>query len=483
MPPCSAPGSSASPTPMHAGLQHQPDRLAHRHEVALHVGMGDRQRAAALQLALEQRHDRAGGAQHVAEPHGDAAHAVAGGARPKYPVPGNTFPPAASTRPSRWWGSPPCRWRSAPSPAHRPRARRRPRGGCRRRWSAAPPAGWTRRSARASARRRGTPVRGGTSRTPRGRGPRRGCRRSAPGGAPAGGSRPARCRSATARIRRCRAGSASPGRTPRPGGRVREPIVPPAPVTMTRRPWISRAMPSRSSGTCGAVQQVVDHHRAQLQPRGGRAGGAERGGARRAAQRQAEAVGLVDQARQRRPAQVGRGDDDGGGQPVLGGQAVEHGRHVVDAAQDGLALDAPAALAGADGDQAGDREALAAVLGEGAQQQVQVLRRADQQQGRRRRAPRARARGGGAGAGDTARGACRAGPAASAHGPPGRRGWAGRCRSAPAGRRTAPRRAPRRRRRRAGPTGRGSASIAATGATARRPAAARRRRRGWPRAG
>ena len=30
-----------------------------------------------------------------------------------------------------------------------------------------------------------------------------------------------------------------------------EPMVPPAPVTITRRPWISRAIPSRSSGTCG----------------------------------------------------------------------------------------------------------------------------------------------------------------------------------------------------------------------------------------
>ena len=30
-----------------------------------------------------------------------------------------------------------------------------------------------------------------------------------------------------------------------------EPMVPPAPVTITRRPWMSRAIPSRSSGTCG----------------------------------------------------------------------------------------------------------------------------------------------------------------------------------------------------------------------------------------
>ena len=135
----------------------------------------------------------------------------------------------------------------------------------------------------------------------------------------------------------------------------------------------------------GAVEQIVDHHRAQFQPapRAGvaGAGGAKRGGARHAAQRKAEAVGLVDQARQRRPAKVGRGDDDGGGQPVLRGEAVEHCRHVVDAAQDGVALDPPATLAGADGEQAGDLEALPAILRQRAQQQVQVFHRANQQQG------------------------------------------------------------------------------------------------------
>ena len=81
MPPSSPDGSAASPDADHARLQHQPDRLAHRHEVALHVGMRDRQRAAARELALEQRHHGAGAAQHVAEAHGDAAHAAA--ARPR----------------------------------------------------------------------------------------------------------------------------------------------------------------------------------------------------------------------------------------------------------------------------------------------------------------------------------------------------------------------------------------------------------------
>ena len=65
----------------HARLQHETDRLAHCHEVSLHVRMGDRQRAATFQLALEQRDDRTGAAQHVAEPHGDAAHAASACAR------------------------------------------------------------------------------------------------------------------------------------------------------------------------------------------------------------------------------------------------------------------------------------------------------------------------------------------------------------------------------------------------------------------
>ena len=95
------------------------------------------------------------------------------------PAPGSTSRPAASSRPSRWSGSPPCRWRSAPSPARRRRAPHRRHGGCRRHWSAPPPAGWPRPSARASARRRGTPAPAATARTRRGSAPRRGCRPAA----------------------------------------------------------------------------------------------------------------------------------------------------------------------------------------------------------------------------------------------------------------------------------------------------------------
>ncbi len=76
MPPSSPDGSASVAGADHAGLQHQAHRLAHRHEVALHVGMRDGQRAAARELALEQRHHRAGAAEHVAEAHGDAAHAA-----------------------------------------------------------------------------------------------------------------------------------------------------------------------------------------------------------------------------------------------------------------------------------------------------------------------------------------------------------------------------------------------------------------------
>ena len=58
-------------------LQHQLDGLAHRHEEAVGLGIGDRQGAAAGELAREQRDDRPGRAEHIAEPHGDIAGALA----------------------------------------------------------------------------------------------------------------------------------------------------------------------------------------------------------------------------------------------------------------------------------------------------------------------------------------------------------------------------------------------------------------------
>ncbi len=67
--------------PHRAGLEHQPRRLRHRHEVAPRLRVRDRERPAALELALEQRDHRALAAQHVAEAHRDEAGAAAVGAR------------------------------------------------------------------------------------------------------------------------------------------------------------------------------------------------------------------------------------------------------------------------------------------------------------------------------------------------------------------------------------------------------------------
>src|SRR5215207_47236 len=49
---------------------HELDRLGDRHEVARHLAVRDRERAAGGDLAPEDRHDRARGAEHVAEAHG-----------------------------------------------------------------------------------------------------------------------------------------------------------------------------------------------------------------------------------------------------------------------------------------------------------------------------------------------------------------------------------------------------------------------------
>ena len=54
-------------------LQHKLHRLLYRHEETLDVGMGDRQRAALLELTAEQRHDGAARSEHVAEPDGHEA--------------------------------------------------------------------------------------------------------------------------------------------------------------------------------------------------------------------------------------------------------------------------------------------------------------------------------------------------------------------------------------------------------------------------
>ena len=54
-----------------ARLQHQLHRLRDGHEIAAHLGMGDRDRPAALDLPEERRHHAAPAAEHVAEAHRD----------------------------------------------------------------------------------------------------------------------------------------------------------------------------------------------------------------------------------------------------------------------------------------------------------------------------------------------------------------------------------------------------------------------------
>src|ERR1700722_2900118 len=52
---------------MGGGRNDEIDRLAHRHEITHHLRMGDGDRAAALDLRLELRHDRADRTEHIAE--------------------------------------------------------------------------------------------------------------------------------------------------------------------------------------------------------------------------------------------------------------------------------------------------------------------------------------------------------------------------------------------------------------------------------
>ena len=59
------------------GLQYQLDRLAHGHKKAGDLGVGHGQRPPGGELALEQRHDRPGRAQYVAETNRHIARSVA----------------------------------------------------------------------------------------------------------------------------------------------------------------------------------------------------------------------------------------------------------------------------------------------------------------------------------------------------------------------------------------------------------------------
>ncbi len=79
-----------------AGSDHQLHRLGDRHEVARHLRVGDGDRAAALDLAAEDRHDAAGGGEDVAEAdRGEARLRVLRRRRPR-----RSTRPSPSRRPS-----------------------------------------------------------------------------------------------------------------------------------------------------------------------------------------------------------------------------------------------------------------------------------------------------------------------------------------------------------------------------------------------
>src|SRR5437588_8832932 len=59
------------------GLDHERHRFADGHHVARHLGVGDGDRAAQLDLALERGHHAAAAADHVAKPHRPARHLAA----------------------------------------------------------------------------------------------------------------------------------------------------------------------------------------------------------------------------------------------------------------------------------------------------------------------------------------------------------------------------------------------------------------------
>ncbi len=280
----------------HARLQHQPDRLAHRHEIALHVRMRHRQRPAALELAAEQRHHRAGAAEHVAEPHGHAAHAAAAARRHVQPCTyisaSRLLAPitllgftALSVEMNTIAAAPAARAASATirvpdRVGHQPfeRVRLHHRHVLQRRRME-----HQLRPHRLEHRARS--------------GPRRECRP----GRSAGGTLGMRLgqlgvdlpQRVFAVVEQHQAATGASAATWRASS---EPIVPPAPVTSTRRPRTSRAMPSRSSGTCGRFSRSSIATGAQLH-----------GLARRAARAAGSAPASAAPARpRRRPARSAR---------------------------------------------------------------------------------------------------------------------------------------------------------------------------------
>ena len=173
-------------------------------------------------------------------------------------------------------------------------------------------------------------------------------------------------------------------------------MVPPAPVTSTRRPCTSRAMPSRSSGTCGrsssSSMPTSRSCRRGAPPSLQEVGAAlrrrvERGDGRGAAHRHAVAVGGVHQALQRQALHVPGGEHDQRRQPPV--VRASHSSTVGDLvhrAEDGVAVDAPPRLAGAHGEDADHAVAGRPLAGQGADEEVGAVARADQQHGLRLRA-------------------------------------------------------------------------------------------------
>jgi hypothetical protein len=144
-----------------------------------------------------------------------------------------------------------------------------------------------------------------------------------------------------------------------------------------------------------AVQQLLDSHLAELEPR--RFGllhkvraalrrRVERGDGGRAAHRHAVAVGGVHQALQRQALHVPGGEHDQRRQAPLVAHPLQHRPDLVHRAEDGVAADAPSRLAGAHGEDAEHAVARRTLAGQRPDEQVRAVARAHQQHGLRRHA-------------------------------------------------------------------------------------------------
>ena len=313
---------TSPPSPSEPGPDDELHGLRDRHEVARHALVGHRHRPARRDLAAEDRHDRARGAQDVAEAHGGELR-LPGPALLRRPRPTR---PAPSRRPSPSRAPRPCRWRRARTPdarlAGHPRdeprgervvAHRLDRVGLH-------------EARRACRRRRGRRPSGGAPRTPRASAPppcSRRARRRARSGA-RGGPPPARAGWRRGCPRRGRGRRAAAARRARSGGTARAPIEPPAPGDdhdlarsgsrrRGRAPCATGSRPSTSS-TCTSrtwpdvaaldLQQLEDRRqRADGDP--AVAAGADHAGAERARRRRDRdgdlvGLGLVEDPRQLR---------------------------------------------------------------------------------------------------------------------------------------------------------------------------------------